>query len=316
VKILITGAAGNLGLLLTRHLLPGHYNLNLLTHNRSLPADVASAPNVKVFRADLAQPATLAPACEGVDAVVHFAGVLFKPGPERFLPTTNTAWAANMVDAALAAGVRKFILVSFPHVEGESTPENPARGDFPAADPLSAHARTRLAAERYLFAACEKTPMAPIALRPGMIYGRGVLMVDAARWLMERRLLAVWRRPTWIHLLALPDWHRCVKATLAAEDARGVYNLGDDGCITLQGFLDTAADAWRCPRPPRLPVWTFYAAGAAVELYASIFGTAAPLTRDFIRIGMASYWGNTTRMKRELVADLQYTTLAEGRVLL
>jgi nucleoside-diphosphate-sugar epimerase len=316
MRILITGATGNLGLLLTRYLIPGHYNINLLIHRRDLPADVPAAPNVKVFRADLAKPETLTAACEGVDAVVHFAGVLFKPGPERFLPTTNTTWAAHIVDAALAAGVRKFILVSFPHVEGESTPEHPAPGGFPAANPSSAHARTRLAAERYLVAACEKTSMAPVALRPGMIYGRGVLMIDAARWLMRRRLLAVWRRPTWIHLLALPDWHRCVAAVLAREDARGVYNLGDDGPVTLQEFLDTAAAAWKCHRPPRLPAWTFYVAGAAVELYASVFRTAAPLTRDFIRIGMASYWGDTTRMKRELAVELEYPTLAQGRILL
>lgn len=316
MRILITGAAGNLGLLLTRYLLPGHYNLNLLTHRQDLPADVVNAPNVNVFKADLAQPATLAAACAGVDAVVHFAGVLFQPGPERFLPTTNTEWAANMVDAAREAGCRKFLLVSFPHVEGESTPERPARGGFPPAEPSSVHARTRLAAERYLFAVCEKGPMAAVALRPGMIYGRGVLMVDAARWLMRRRLLAVWRRPTWVHLLALPDWHQCVAAALAREDAAGIYNLGDDGPLTLQEFLDTAAAAWHCPRPPRFPTWTFFAAAGAVEAFARVFGTAAPLTHDFIRIGMASYWSDTTRMKEELGVELRYPTLAEGRVLL
>ena len=34
-----------------------------------------------------------------------------------------------------------------------------------------------------------------------MVYGRGILMVDAARWLAARRLLAVWRDPTWIQLM-------------------------------------------------------------------------------------------------------------------
>jgi hypothetical protein len=29
-----------------------------------------------------------------------------------------------------------------------------------------------------------------------MVYGRGVLMIDAAHWLAKRHLLAVWREPT------------------------------------------------------------------------------------------------------------------------
>ena len=84
--------------------------------------------------------------------------------------------------------------------------------------------------------------MTPIALRrPGMIYARGILMPDAARWLSRRRLLAVWKNPTWIHLLSLPDFLAATQATIENPDATGIYNLGDDGPLTLQEFLDRAA---------------------------------------------------------------------------
>jgi len=315
VRILVTGAAGNLGAFTARHLLEQTpYDLNLLVHRRPLPFDVSRYPRARVFRGDLARAATLTPALEGVDAVVHYAGVLFRPRPERFLPVTNTRWTATLVDAALAAGVRRFLLVSFPHVEGESTPAKPARGGFPAREPSSVHARTRLAAERYLVAACEAGTMTPVILRPGMIYGRGVLMVDAARWLARRRLLAVWPQPTWVHLLALPDYLTCVQAALERPGVAGVYNLGDDGPLTLQEFLDRACARWRCPRPWRLPRWTFYAAAGAVETFATLFGTPSPLTRDFVRIGMASYWGDTRRMKEDLLPRLAYATLDDGVV--
>jgi len=315
MRILITGAAGNLGSFLTRHLLGSPHELNLLIHNRPIPFDADAEPNVRVFRADLALPETLAEPCNGVDVVVHFAGVLFAPRPERFLPTTNVTYVENLVAAALAAGVGKIILTSFPHVEGESTPADRAIGSLDG-EPDSVHARTRLAAERHLFAACEGTVTVPIALRPGMIYGRGVLMIEAARWLMRRRLMAVWRRPTWIHLLALPDFLRCVVAAAEKPEARGVYNLGDDDPLTLQRFLFEIAAHWGYAAPPFLPGWTFYAAAAAVEMYAAAFRTAAPITRDFIRIGMASYCGDTTRMKAELVPALAYPTLREGIALL
>lgn len=40
--------------------------------------------------------------------------------------------------------------------------------------------------------------------------------------------------------------------------------------------------------------------------------TRAPLTRDFLRIGMASYVMDTSRMKAELLPVLQYSTLDQG----
>src|SRR3989475_1713780 len=206
MHILITGAAGNMGALLARHLLAGPHRLRLLVHRTPLPFDASVHANVSVCRADLDDPATLAEPCRDVDCIVHLAGLLFAPRPERFLPRTNVGYVENLLAAARAAGVRKFILVSFPHVEGESSPERPAMGRMDGS-PVSVHARTRLLAEKRVFAACDGTPMVPVVLRVGAVYARGVKMVEAARWLLRHRLLAVWRRPTWEHLLALPDFH-------------------------------------------------------------------------------------------------------------
>jgi hypothetical protein len=149
-----------------------------------------------------------------------------------------------------------------------------------------------------------------------MVYTRGVLMIDAARWLLRRRLLHVWRRPTWIHVLALPDFLAAARAAIESPAASGIYNLADDHPLTLQLFLDTAADHWNCPRPLRLPPWTFSAAALAVELFAWVFRAPAPITRDFIRIGMASYVADTARMKRELLPALRYPSLEHGLTLL
>ena len=315
MQILITGAAGNMGSLLARHLLASPHRLRLLVHRTPLPFDASVHPNTSVCRADLADPATLAEPCRDVDCIVHFAGVLFAPRPEKFLPRTNVGYVENLLAAARAAGVRKVVLVSFPHVEGESSPERPAMGRTDGT-PSSVHARTRLLAEKRLFAACDGTLMVPVVLRVGAVYARGVKMVEVARWLLRHRLLAVWRRPTWEHLLALPDFHAAALAAIEGEHVSGVYNLGDDQPVTLQEFLDRVAAHWGFPKPWRLPRWCFPLAGAGCEAFAALFGTAAPLTRDFVTIGMASTWADTSRMKRELLPRLAYPSLREGLVLL
>ncbi len=308
MNVLITGAAGNLGSLLARSLLDSPHRLRLMIHRRDPPADLVAAPNVTVCRADLARPETLADACRDADCIVHFAGVLFAPRPEKFLPTTNLQYVQNLLAVARP---RRFILVSFPHVEGETTPERRATGQLDG-EPSSVHARTRLAAEKEMFRFCS----GGLALRAGMIYGRGVLMIDASIWLAHRRLLGVWRKPTWIHLLALPDFLQCCRAAIERDNLTGVYNIGDDAPTTLQEFLDAATAQWKLPRPWRAPTWSFYTAGAACEAWATVFGTASPLTRDFIRIGMASYCADTTRMKHDLLPHLVFPTLRDGLRLL
>ena len=311
MNVLIVGASGNLGFHLTQHLLAGPHRLRLLTHKRPLPFGLPQSANVEIIQADLANPVSLEPVCKNIDCIVYVAGVLFQPRPESFLPRTNTIYVQNIVDAALAAGVGKFILVSFPHIEENTTPEAPARGILDV-EPKSVHARTRLEAEKYLFRACDNQRIRPIVLHVGVIYGRGAKLTEAARRLMRWRLLAVWRKPTWVHLLALPDFLKIVEIVIEGNHLSGIYNICDDQPVLIQEFLDRLAVHWGDAKPPRLPAVAFYAAAAICETFATIFHTGAPLTHDIIRMAMTSVVADTSRMKREIVPILLYPTLSEG----
>jgi nucleoside-diphosphate-sugar epimerase len=240
---------------------------------------------------------------------------LFRPFPERFLPTTNLQYVVHLTEAAVEAGVRRIILVSFPHVEGQTTPDSPG-GESLDRTPVSVHAQTRLAAERHLLNRTAGTGTEVVILRSGLIYAKGVLMIEAGRRLMRRRLLGVWPRPTWIHPLSLPDFLACVRAAIEKPGLSGIFPVADDQPLTLQEFLDRLAQHWGYARPWRAPAPLFFAAGLACELWAAVWGTGAPLTRDFIRIGMVSHVCDTRRMRAELVQRLIYPTLAQGLELL
>ena len=314
--VLITGAAGNLGSLLARHLLPSRRALRLMYHRRPIAADLLAAPKVTAVRADLGDPSTLPAAVAGVDAIVHFAGVLFAPRPEQFLPRTNTQFFANLVRAAREAGVSRVILISFPHVEGPSSVEQPAAGRLDRV-PISVHAKTRLEEERVLLADEEgQSPLTPIVLRCAAVYGRGILMVDAAEWLARRRLLCVWKEPTLYQLISSVDFARACEAAIDAPHARGIYHAGDERPITLQEFLDTACGIWGYPRPRRLPFGMIYLGAAACEAFAFVARTTSPLTRDFVRLGRVPHWGDTRRFRQELLPELVYPTFESGLGLL
>ena len=308
---LITGAAGNLGGLLARHLVGEGRDLRLMVHRKPLPSDLAAAPGVSAVRADLANPTTLPDAVRGAEVVVHFAGVLFAPRPERFLPETNTRWLGNLLEACLNAGVRRIILISFPHVEGPTSVDNPATGRLDRR-PISVHAQTRLEEERLLVERSRGTGTVPVVLRLGMVYGRGVLMIEAARWLARHRLLGIWRDPTWIQLISVPDFLRATEAAIGGRRVTGTYHVGDEQPVTLQHFLDEACRHWGYWKPMRMPVQVIYLAAWLCEVFGLVAGKPSPLTRDFIRIGRVSYWGDTRRTREELIPHLTYPTLEAG----
>jgi nucleoside-diphosphate-sugar epimerase len=264
---------------------------------------------------DLARPETLQQACAGIDCIVHLAGVLFAPLPERFLARTNVGYVKDLVKAAKAAGVRKFVLVSFPHAEGETTPDHPAVGRLDAT-PEVIHFRTRLEAERVLIEATKDGPMVAVVFRAGIVYGKGVRLIEAARWMLRHHLLAVWRKPTWAHLIALPDFLTALQAAIELESARGIYQVCDDVPITIRDFLDRLAHHYRCHRPWRLPAWMFRLAGVSCETASLLFRVPAVLNRDIVKAGMTSCVADTSRMKRELLPVLGYPTIDQGLKLL
>ncbi len=309
MKILITGAAGNLGSILSRYI--GNHEkdlkLILMQHRKEIANDIKNNTGVQVKSADLSKPDTLYDCLDGADIIVHFAGVLFKANPEKFLHETNTHYFKNLVSVAKDKQIKKVILISFPHVEGPTSRKQPASGRLDGR-PVSMHAKTRLEEEVHLFNEIEK----PISLRVGMVYGNGILMVDAAKWFAKRRILGVWKERTEIHLISKTDFCSSVVAAIRNENSKGIYHVGDEGNDTLQSFLDAACGIWRCRKPWQMPLWLIYLAAGTFELLSKVFGTKTPLTKDFIDIGRVSYYGDTSRFRSELLPELKHRNFNDG----
>lgn len=314
MKIAITGAAGNLGSFLAQGMKDMNVELNLLIHNKDISDELKKKENIHVYQIDLADRNSLPDSLAGVDVIIHFAGVLFKANPDKFLPVTNTAYFQNLLEVAVLQKVKRIILISFPHVGGETTPQNPATGKL-TGNPVSTHASTRLEEEKLLFQYGDEYGFEAVSLRVGMVYGKGVLMIDAGQWFARHYLLGVWKKPTYIHLISKPDFVNTTIAASVNPGIRGIYHVGDEGVQTLQEFLDDIT-VWKGNHKPwRMPVWMIMTAARTFEIFSAVFGTRSPLTVDFIRIGMVSYYGDTSRMRRELLPELLYKTYKDGKEL-
>jgi len=122
----------------------------------------------------------------------------------------------------------------------------------------------------------------------------------------------VWREPTLFQLVSIADYLKATEAAIFGPGVRGIYHIGDEQPVTLQQFLDEACHAWGCRRPIRVPVWTISVAAALCELFAATAGTRSPLTRDFVRLGQVSHWGDTRRAREDLIPKLESPTLTAG----
>jgi NAD(P)-dependent dehydrogenase (short-subunit alcohol dehydrogenase family) len=112
-RILITGAAGMIGTFLRPRLVRPGRTLRLL----DVRPVVDQQPREDVIVGDIANLAAIAPAFDGVDAVVHLAG-LADEAPLHDLLTVNVEGTHNVLEAARAAGARRIILASSSHAVG------------------------------------------------------------------------------------------------------------------------------------------------------------------------------------------------------
>ncbi|MEB0137667.1 MULTISPECIES: NAD(P)-dependent oxidoreductase [unclassified Undibacterium] len=112
-RILLTGAAGGLGLAL-RETLKANCSVLRLSDRQSFgPA----AEGEEIVLADLADAAAVDAAVAGVDAIIHFGGVSVE-GPFEPILQANILGVYNLYEAARKHGVKRILFASSNHVTG------------------------------------------------------------------------------------------------------------------------------------------------------------------------------------------------------
>ena len=112
----------------------------------------------------------------GVDALIHLAARAHQPGVKEgaahVFRHANVEPTVCLARACIAAGVRRFVLVSSIGVNGNQTSGKPfSVDDTPR--PTEAYARSKWEAELELAAALRGHPVEYVVVRPPLVYGPG-----------------------------------------------------------------------------------------------------------------------------------------------
>jgi len=148
MRVLITGAAGNLGPSVCRAFLEDGFNVRVLLHRKRLKSLGA---NLEFVWGDITQPDSGRKAMEGVDAVVHLAGVvqpLTEQNPQ-LASRVNVGGTQTIVDLIKERGGSiPFVFTSSAAVFGPCPDATEClHPDRNPCNPTSVYARTKVRAE-------------------------------------------------------------------------------------------------------------------------------------------------------------------------
>lgn len=111
--ILVTGASGYLGSHVVKRLVGEGKPVRALVRDRAWAEAEGRLAGLRIewVEGDVTKPATLPAAVQGAQAVIHTVAVAIEKGSRRY-ETINYQGTVHVVDAAKAAGVRRFINIS------------------------------------------------------------------------------------------------------------------------------------------------------------------------------------------------------------
>ncbi|MBB5395277.1 NAD(P)-dependent oxidoreductase [Mucilaginibacter sp. AK015] len=231
MKILVTGATGKVGSRLVPRLIAKGYTVRVLVR------DAAKAPaNTEVIVGDLFDAATLVPAVSGIDAVVHLAA-LFRTTDNDSIVKTNHDGAIALADAAIAAGVKRFVFTSTSNVYSSGY-GHPAKEDevLNSNDPR-AYSSSKIAAEEELL----NKELDVRILRLAFVYGDKDPHIEEILPLLKKwNRHSGWRMQMVHHL----DVAQGIQILLQTDGLNGqIYNIADDAPISLYELADAFGKA-------------------------------------------------------------------------
>jgi len=172
MKILITGATGFIGGSLAKRLSNnGDYIIAVTGRSASINERFQAYP-VEVIQGDLADKALAERATEGVDIIIHCAGLAGTWGDYEDYYRANVQVTHNLIVAAQKNKVKRLINISSPSIYLNFTHQLDIDESYLPASFSNHYARTKFEAEQLVHQA-HNTELTTISLRPRMVIGAG-----------------------------------------------------------------------------------------------------------------------------------------------
>jgi nucleoside-diphosphate-sugar epimerase len=303
MRIFITGASGVIGRRVVPLLVEAGHQVTAVGRSPEKLAALAKA-GAEPVTLDLFDARGVRRALEGHDAVINLATHMPSSMARMMLPW---AWRENdhvrregsaiLVDAAIDAGVARFIQESFAPAYpdrgaawiDETTPLAPVRYNRSILDAEASAAR---------FAASRD---AGVIVRFAAFYGSDAFTLRASADMVRRGWSPLPGSPdAFVSSISHDDAAAAVVAVLDAPS--GIYNVSDDEPVTRKDYAAVIADAIGVPHPKHLPGWATRLMGSIGELGSR----SERISNQKLRSG-TKWWPRFRSVREGLPASLEAT---------
>ena len=244
-SILVTGGLGYLGGRIADHLTACGHEVTA-TSRRAVQAPTW-LPQMRVLTLDWEDPQALGVACAGMDCIVHLAAMneVYSTRDPVSALRANGLCSLQLLQAAQAVGVKRFIYFSTAHVYG--VPLQGRVTETTLARPLHPYAITHRVTEDFVLAAHDTGRIEGVVLRLSNGFG-APMCAEVDRWTLlvndlcrqavtagEMKLQSAGTQ--WRDFISLEDVARAVAHLVALERASladGLFNLGDRSASILE----------------------------------------------------------------------------------
>ena len=286
-RILVTGATGFTGGHLCERLIREGHQVRALVRDENRCSELRRW-GVEIVTGDLRDPESLKRATNGINVVYHIAA-LFRPEnvSRKEMWENNVQGTKNMLDAAVKAGVQRFVHCSTIGVHGDIK-DPPANEDAPY-NPGDYYQESKTAGEKITIQYMTEGKLPIVIFRPGGIYWpRDLRFLKLIKPIKAERFIMLGSGEVIYQMIYIDDLIDGILLCGTREEAIGrIYILTGREPTTLNQLVRVVAEVLGV-RPPRLrfPVGPVYLAGFLCELLCKPLGINPPLYRrrvDFFR---------------------------------
>jgi len=263
---LVTGASGFIGGRLVERLVQDGYQVRCLVRSTSDTAALERL-GVELAPGDLTAPETLARAADGCRYVFHCGAMVSDWATPREVSLVNVAGTRNLLGAAAAASVQRFVHFSttdvYGYPGGVEIEESYAGTGF-----SNWYAQTKLAAELEVRRAAGAHELDAVILRPSTVYGPGSreVVLEIARAIRARQMLMIDGGRALAGLCYVENLIDAALIAMHHEQAPGhAFNATDGLDVTWRELADALAEGLGC-QPARWSVPYRLAHGAGFSL--------------------------------------------------
>ncbi|MDD5676939.1 MAG: NAD-dependent epimerase/dehydratase family protein [Kiritimatiellae bacterium] len=308
-RVLVTGATGFTGALLTRKLARAGLEVHAIARASSSLEALLDLP-IRWHRGNVFDEAVVAEAAQGVEYIFHVAAAYREAKHADAMYHKVHVLSTQLLARAASRNpeFKRFVHVSTVGVHGHIA--NPPADELYSMHPGDIYQQTKAEAEMWLRDFAQKKSLPYTVIRPTAIYGPGdTRLLKFFRMASRRTLFLLGHGQCLYHLIHVDDLTNIIilAATHAAAQDE-IFICGNAECVTLDQMARiVAGELGNRFRLVRLPALPFFLAADVCEWVCRALGVEPPIHRRRLAFFTKDRSFNTRKLREKLGYQARYS---------